>query len=77
MIDEDLHAVVTLDVVGVKLTANFPTTGSKLSEMPSLVMKTISPDSTSVMEHVRFPNSGLVPSTGPRAPSASLISLMQ
>lgn len=58
-------------------TANFPTTGSKLSEIPSLVMKTISPDSTSVMEQVRLLNSGLVPSTGPRAPSASRMSLMQ
>ena len=49
-------------------TQNFPTTGSKLSEIPSEVMKTMSPASTVVMLQVRLLSSGLTPSTGPRAP---------
>ena len=49
-------------------TQNFPTTGSKLSEMPSEVRKTTSPGSTTVMLHVKLLSSGLTPSTGPRAP---------
>jgi len=40
-------------------------------------MKTMSPDSTSVMEQVRLFSSGFCPSTGPKAPSASRMSRMQ
>ena len=47
---------------------NFPTTGSKLSETPSEVRKTMSPGWTKVRLHVRLLSSGLIPSTGPRAP---------
>lgn len=60
----------------VQASANFPTTGSKLSLIPSDVKKTISPESTVVIERVKLLNSGLVPSAGPRAPSASRISLL-
>ena len=49
-------------------TQNLPTTGSKLSEMPSEVKNTISPGSTYVMLQVRLLNSGFTPSTGPKAP---------
>ena len=51
-----------------------PTTGSKLSETPSEVRKTMSPSSTKVRLQVRLLSSGLIPSTGPRAPSASRMS---
>jgi hypothetical protein len=36
-------------------------TGSKLSEIPSVVKNTISPSLAKVIEHVRFCNSGLLP----------------
>lgn len=55
-------------------SANLPTTGSKLSLIPSDVRNTMSPSSTIVMDKVRFPSSGLFPSTGPRAPIASRMS---
>ena len=51
---------------------NFPTTGSKLSETPSEVRKTMSPGWTKVRLHVRLLSSGLIPSTGPRAPEGKV-----
>lgn len=56
------------------ITQNLPTTGSKLSEMPSLVMNTRSPSSTKVIEQVRLCSCGFRPSTGPNAPPASRMS---
>lgn len=50
---------------------------SKLSDIPSLVRKTMSPCSTSVIDNVKFFSSGLQPATGPRAPRASRMSRMQ
>ena len=57
--------------------ANLPTTGSKLSETPSLVINTMSPVCTSVIEQVRLLSSGFSPSTGPSAPSASRMSRIE
>ena len=54
-------------------TQNLPTTGSKLSEMPSEVKNTISPGSTYVMLQVKLLNSGFIPSTGPKAPKKRVI----
>ena len=62
---------------GLRATTNFPTTGSKLSDTPSDVKKTMSPSSTTVMEQVKLLSSGFWPSTGPKAPNASLISLIE
>lgn len=61
--------------VFVQASANFPTTGSKLSLIPSDVRNTMSPESTVVIDRVKLLNSGLFPSAGPSAPRASRISL--
>merc|ERR1740128_227896 len=78
---DDLAALPALlalpaTLLGFLATTNLPTTGPKLSETPSDVRKTISPSSITVMEHVKLFSSGFWPSTGPKAPRASLISRM-
>ena len=52
-------------------TATLETTGSKLSEIPSVVRMMTSPGSTCVSDSVKLDSSGRSPSTVPRAPPVS------